>query len=88
MAQRRSCISVSPYQTNCSLLSRLRERSPEIVSFSVSNLCKFVYDFRPRSRRRPLSAISDRDLISQVPCGPVPQAILPEGADHRGWPTV
>jgi predicted nucleic acid-binding protein len=27
MAQRQSCISVSPYQTNCSLLSRSCERS-------------------------------------------------------------
>jgi hypothetical protein len=27
MAQRQSCISVSPYQTNCSLLSRSCERA-------------------------------------------------------------
>jgi hypothetical protein len=37
---------------------------------------------RLRSRRRPLSAILDRDLISQMPCGPVPQAILPEGKER------
>jgi hypothetical protein len=37
----------------------------------------------PRSRRRPLSAISDQALISQMPWAPLPQSILPEVADHR-----
>jgi hypothetical protein len=37
-----------------------------------------------RSRRRPLLAISDKTLISQMPCAPLPQSILPEVADHRG----
>ena len=32
MAQRRSCVSLSPYQTNCSLLSRSRERSRNFLA--------------------------------------------------------
>jgi hypothetical protein len=40
--------------------------------------------FWPRSRRRPLSAISDKALIPQMPCVLLPQSILSEVADHRG----
>jgi hypothetical protein len=32
--------------------------------------------------------ISDKRLITQVPCGSVPQTLLPEEADYRGWPTL
>jgi hypothetical protein len=28
--------------------------------------------------------ISDKALITQMPCAPLPQSILPEVADHRG----
>jgi hypothetical protein len=37
----------------------------------------------PRSRRRPLSVISDNGPISQESCGSVSQALLPEKAGHR-----